>query len=461
VAAPLDSPATEAPTAPGRGAAANAESDAARRSPAGRGRVRWLWALAAVLVLAAAFAIRIAYVDATPNMKLVADGRDYDAHAVSIAQGDGYSASYAGRPTAFRPPGFTYLLGGVYRVAGVERAAAPQRIVVARRAQVVIGTVLVAMIGLVAAQLWGPLVALVAMGLAAVYVPLVTMSGTVMSEPLFAVFMLGCLSAAIVHRRSAHRWRWAVLAGVLAGLTILTRANAMILLLPLALVAWDRRPRWSLRALGPPVALVAVAVLVVSPWTIRNARALHQFVPVSTQLGSALGGTYNDDARTDEQHPASWRSLRRVASYHDLVGDLPHTNEAVLDKQLRRRAESYALHHPGYVATVPFWTTLRALDLDGLDWAHHTASTVSIDERWADRGVYCFWLFGLLALAGAFTRAARRAPWYVWAFPALMYLSVVFLVIETPRYRTPLDPFIVMLAALAVVAAGRRVAARR
>jgi hypothetical protein len=42
-----------------------------------------------------------------------------------------------------------------------------------------------------------------------------------------------------------------------------------------------------------------------------------------------------------------------------------------------------------------------------------------------------------------------------------MYLSVVFLVIETPRYRTPLDPFIVMLAALAVVAAGRRVAARR
>jgi MYXO-CTERM domain-containing protein len=456
VAAPLDSPTTEAPAAAGPGPG----HDTAPRPPAARGRTRWRWALAAVLVLAAAFAIRVAYVDATPGMKLVADARDYDGHAVSIAQGNGYSASYALRPTAFRPPGFTYLLGGVYRVAGVERAAAPQRVIVARRAQVVIGTVLVAMIGLIAAQLWGPVVALVAMALAAVYVPLVTMSGTVMSEPLFAVFMLGCLSAAIVHRRSAHRWRWARLAGVLAGLATLTRANAMILLVPLALVAWDRRPRWSLRALGPPVALVAVAVLVVSPWTVRNARALHQFVPVSTQLGSALGGTYNDDARTDKRHPASWRSLRRVASYHDLVGDLPHTNEAVLDKQLRRRAESYALHHPGYVATVAFWTTVRALDLDGLDWARHTARTVSIDDTWADRGVYCFWLFALLALAGAFTRAARRAPWYVWAFPALMYLSVVFLVIETPRYRTPLDPFVVLLAALALVAAGRRLARR-
>ncbi|MEA2269181.1 MAG: hypothetical protein QOC64_1791, partial [Solirubrobacteraceae bacterium] len=40
------------------------------------------------------------------------------------------------------------------------------------------------------------------------------------------------------------------------------------------------------------------------------------------------------------------------------------------------------------------------------------------------------------------------------------YLSVVFLVIETPRYRTPMDPFVVLLAALALVAAGARLARR-
>ena len=454
---PPDSPTAEAPPAPARERPATTTSP--RAGTARRRRV--LIGAAAVLILLAAFAIRVAYVDATPGMKLVADARDYDAHAVSIAEGNGYSDSYAQRPTAFRPPGFTYLLGGVYRAAGVERASAPERIVVARRAQIVIGTVLVATIGLVAALLWGPVVALVAMALAAVYVPLVTMSGTVMSEPLFAIFMLGCLGAAIMHRRSAHGWRWALLAGALAGLAILTRANAMILLLPLALVAWDRRPRWSVRALGPPVALVVVAVLVVSPWTIRNARTLHHFVPVSTQLGSALAGTYNDDARTDRDNPASWRSLRHVASYQDLVGDLAHTDEAVLEKRLRHRAERYALDHPTYIAVVAFWTTVRAFDLGGLDWAKHTARTVSIDSTWALRNVRCFWLFAVLALAGAFTTAARRTPWFVWAFPALMYLSVVFLVIETPRYRTPMDPFIVMLAALALVAAGRRVAGRR
>ena len=45
--------------------------------------------------------------------------------------------------------------------------------------------------------------------------------------------------------------------------------------------------------------------------------------------------------------------------------------------------------------------------------------------------------------------------------PLLMYLSVVFLVVETPRYRTPIDPFIVLLATAALVTAARRVLAQR
>jgi len=433
--------------------AADAQQRGGRRRTA-------LLALAAVAIVAAAFAIRVAYVDATPGMKIVHDARDYDGHAVSIARGEGYSETLALRPTAFRPPGFTYLLAGVYHYTGVEDSPAADRVVVARRLQIVIGTVLVALIGLVALQVWGPIVALVAMGLAAVYVPFVTMSGTIMTEPLFAVFMLASLSAGIAARRSARPLPWALLAGALVGLATLTRANGLALLLPLGLAVWIGRPRFSLRALAPPVALVAVAVLVVTPWTIRNYRALHHFVPVTTQLGSGLAGTYNDEARTDPQHPASWRSLRRVKSYRDLMANYAQTNEAELEQKLRHRAERYALHHPLYVGQVVFWTTVRGLDLDGLDWARHTASTVSIGAKWANRGVYCFWLYALLAVAGAFTAAARRAPWYLWAFPALMYLSVVYFVIETPRYRTPIDPFIVMLAALALVAAGRRLARR-
>ena len=59
----------------------------------------------------------------------------------------------------------------------------------------------------------------------------------------------------------------------------------------------------------------------------------------------------------------------------------------------------------------------------------------------------------MLAVVGAFTQRARAAPLWLWSVPLLMYLSVVFLVVETPRYRTAIDPFIVLLAALALTRA--------
>jgi len=68
--------------------------------------------------------------------------------------------------------------------------------------------------------------------------------------------------------------------------------------------------------------------------------------------------------------------------------------------------------------------------------------------------------FGFFFAIGA---SSIHSPWWVhlhalsmgswedfWAVPLLMYLSVVLLVVETPRYRTALDPFIILLAALAL-----------
>jgi hypothetical protein len=270
--------------------------------------------------------------------------------------------------------------------------------------------------------------------------------------------MLGSLAAAIQHRRSTHAYRWALLAGFVGGLAVLTRANGLVLLLPLAVGVWTVRPRWSWRALAPPALLVAVALATVAPWTVRNAVELHAFVPVSTQLGSALAGTYNDEARLDRENPASWRSLRRVDDYRHIYAQVGTIPEPTLEKKFRSASLHYIGNHPAYVATVAFWTTRRLLELGGLDWARHTYATVSVESGWANAGIVLFWVVALLAVAGAFTVRARRTPLFVWAVPALMYLSVVFLVVETPRYRSPIDPFVILLAALAVTA--RRPASR-
>jgi 4-amino-4-deoxy-L-arabinose transferase-like glycosyltransferase len=237
---------------------------------------------------------------------------------------------------------------------------------------------------------------------------------------------------------------------VLAGLTCLTRANALVLLLPLGLAVWTVRPRWSVRALAAPALLVVLALLTISPWTIRNAVVFDRFIPVSTQLGSALAGTYNDQARLDKENPASWRAIFHIPEYRDIYAHINATPEPVIEDHLRKRSKAYIRKHPTYVAKVAEWTTLRMFELGGLDWSRHTASTISVTAGWANAGVICFWVFALLALAGAFTRRARSTPLFVWMVPVLLYLSVVFLVVETPRYRTGIDPFIVMLAALAL-----------
>jgi 4-amino-4-deoxy-L-arabinose transferase-like glycosyltransferase len=424
-------------------------------------RLRWVW-LAAVALVALSLVLRIAYVNATPGYAVRHDARDYDVHAISIAEGQGFSKTIAyGRPTAFRPPGYPYFLGAVYHVFNVERATNQDRWHVARIAQAFVGAAVVALVGVLAAQLWGAIVALVAMALTAVYVPLITVGGAIMSEPLYDVFMLAALAAALAYRRSTHRYRWALLAGVLAGLATLTRAQAMILLVPLAIAVWDGRPWRSRAAIGPPLVLLVAAALTIAPWTIRNARELHAFVPVSTQLGSALAGTYNDAARGDTQNPAAWQGLKHVPDYAYLFRRVREIPEATLEKDLRAASLRYIRAHPLYVAKVGWWNTRRMLDLAGQRRSRATAATITIDHTWADRGVLCFWIVTTVALAAALCGVARRTPWLVWSFPALMFLGVVFLVVETPRYRTPIDPFLVLLAAAGVVAAVRWVVALR
>ena len=398
------------------------------------------WAVVAVLLLVAAFGLRAGYMALTPGYEIVHDARDYDWHARSVANGDGFSKGITGKPTAFRPPGYVYLLGGAYRVFGVQNASDAERIRIARWLGVILGTLGVALTGAIAARLWGRRPGLAALALAAVYVPAILVSEALMSEQLFVVLMLAALLTVL--SPSPHRYRVAALAGLLGGLAVLTRANGAILLLPLAFAVWRG-------SVGPPAVLVAVALLTVTPWTIRNERELGAFVPVTTQLGWALAGTYNDEAQQDTVNPASWRAVRRIDEYRPINRLYPTTPEAEMERLLREAGLDYIRAHPRYVADVAYWNTRRLLDLASRDWSRHTASTISVPPGWADAGVLCFWLFAVLALAGALI-ARPRAPLFVWAVPLLMYLSIVLLAAETPRYRAPLDPFVILLAAALV-----------
>ena len=416
----------------------------------------------ALALVAAALIIRLAFVLATPGYAPQHDDRDYDRLACGLVAGEGYTRvgpptpprgcgdGETGSPTAFRPPGLPMFLAAVYTATdplGVERWTA------ARVAQAILGTAVVALLGLVAWQLWGRRTGLAAMALGAVFPPAIVLGGALLTETLFVMLMLAAIAAVLADRRAGGDRRWLVVAGVICGLAVLTRSNAPALILPLALAVATVGGRPLRAGLGRAAVLVGISALIVVPWTLRNAIELDGFAPVTTEAGSALAGTYNDVTRTDPRWPGAWRPPARLAELRSTL-DPVRRDEPAEQRALTRRSLRYMADHPGYVLHVGARNVWRLAGLSGRDWWHFSGRTLSIPGWTADFSGVGFLVFLALALAGAFTAAARAAPRWLWLMPVLMLLSVMFVVGET-RFRAPVDPFVVLLAALAVSALPR------
>jgi 4-amino-4-deoxy-L-arabinose transferase-like glycosyltransferase len=401
-------------------------------------------------LLAGALAVRLCWVAATPHFVPLHDAHDFDRYGVSIARFGrfpvGHQAGDHG-PLAYRPPGYPIFLAAIYKVFGLGH-----RVYAARLVQAFTGTAVVALVAAIGWMLWGPIVGLVGAAIAAVYPPLVYVGESMYSESVFLPVMLASVAAALMFRRSHGKLRWALATGVLSGIGVLVRPNAAALAPGLLLLVWGvRPPRLSVRSLAAPAVTLACMLVVVAPWTIRNALVLHHFVPVTTELGNTMAGTYNDETRLSPERPAAWTEPRLTREYgHYYRGR--GLDDATLDQKLRSAAIGYIGKHPTYLWEVWRWNTARVLDLVGFAESRIGGDTIGVSSGASDVGTVAFWALGLLALGGLLTRSLRRAPLAFWLMPVLWYLSVVFLNAEPPRFRVGMDPFFILLAALAVCA---------
>ncbi|MEA2212497.1 MAG: hypothetical protein QOF83_2445 [Solirubrobacteraceae bacterium] len=418
--------------------------------------------LLVAVVLLAALAIRITYIETTPY-HAVNDAGTYNRLASMIANHGDYHTGTGPRtgagnsrgPTAYFPPAFPYVLAVSDLITGHEAggksALHPERI-----EQAVLGTVAVALIGLVALEAMGSGVALTALVLAAIYPVFVELSGILVAENLLLVFELAATWTVLRARRASHPMGWIAATGVLTGLATLSHENAILMLLPLAVAAASAARPW--RGLRPPRApaaravavLVLGAALAIAPWTIRNAIELHHFVPVADETGITLVGTYNPASAAFTPVPYKWRVFSHIPQ--DAI--YKHTGPRYTEVELSDRLQSQALHyigdHPLSPAVVIFHNTLRMLELEGSYAWHASAQAMGLSVGTAHTGVIAFWIVALLALAGVFTRRGRRAPLWLWVIPILMWLSAAAINMETPRFREPVEPFLLLLAACAV-----------
>jgi 4-amino-4-deoxy-L-arabinose transferase-like glycosyltransferase len=370
-----------------------------------------LIALGAILLVA--LGLRVAYLAfGTGSRPLESDANQYYEIARNLALGHGFSMHYPGlfvHETAFRPPGYPALLGLFFFVFGPSAG-------LARGLNVVLGLVVISLAYVLLRRYVGFLAAVVAAAALAITPNLIANDTYALDEPLSLCLIL-CVTWALL----ARRW-W--LAGLSCGLLVLTRPSAQALIVVLAiwiLITAD----W--RALAR---VVLVALIVVSPWIVRN--WIQVGVPVVvTSNGFNWAAIYSPAA----QRAGGFIDPTLNPAYN---GDrLLQFDESAWSSFLQSQGTHALEANPGYVLHVLKENFLALSDLqpglnDPPDAIDGRDLTVVHDTRWL---FYAELLAGLAGLA----TSLRRPLTQLLSIQAAYFVAISMLFIAVPRLRAPLD----------------------
>jgi 4-amino-4-deoxy-L-arabinose transferase-like glycosyltransferase len=256
---------------------------------------------------------------------LFPDGREFDAIARSLCEHHGY-----GMQTT-RAPVYPTLMATVYALVGPD-------LVRLRLVEAVLGTVSVGVIGALGAALFGAPAGLLAAAMAALNPVLVVLPSTQYSENTLVLIVALAYAAAFAAWRRGGLVRW-VLAGALFGLGLLTRPNVLTLLpgltLGFALALHRQRRPWALGVL----ALGLTALLVTTPWVVRNQHLHHHWFFVSTGGGLSFWLGNN---------PSATGASNVLPPFDQVLYDeLAHAPDVVMrERLLYRRGWEFAIQHP-------------------------------------------------------------------------------------------------------------------
>jgi 4-amino-4-deoxy-L-arabinose transferase-like glycosyltransferase/Flp pilus assembly protein TadD len=398
---------------------------------------------AAVLVLACV--LRIAHLVAISDDVFfdhpIIDARDNLSDAAYLTE-----ESWLGPPEpSWKPPLYAYALA-VVRAVGLTGSWAPR---VFNLLLDLASCVLVFSLG---ARLFSRRVGGMAALVVAVWGPLVYFTGELVSASMSVFLYLAVLRVTLWAMDGERARRWLAV-GLLVGVTALARAEALLLVPALAAttaIRWRREHvrRDAIRA----AALVAGALLAVSPATLRNVLHGGDLVAISANGGINF-------------------YMGNAPEYGGAVGLRPGPDW----ERLVREPENAGIERPGARHSAYFvaWTIRRALD-EPRATAAHLATKLGLalhgHELPSNRDVYAAravspvlaallfpgppWApwglvapIGLVGVAIAVRRQPRARP-AAWALATILGATVLFFV--TARFRAPAVPLVAMFAAFAI-----------
>ena len=362
----------------------------------------------------------------------------YQALADSVANHRGLS--YAGMPTALRPPLYPLVL-----VLGQFIAGGHYRIFI-RLVQLLIG-ILTAIVCAKASQKLGgsPAIAFAA----ALGAPtLVFFSAEILSETVAALIVAAFIYVAVTE--SSPVW-----AGAIIGLGMLERFN--LATLAVAYVVYQCAAKNAAQAVRHVALAGLVAVAIVGPWFVRNLMVFHGQVLYSTHTGTnLLQGLITPDGRTqsgdtDKLEAAAGWTISEIETNSPTRLSFP--TEPQLDHMAKNAAVAQlrnanllalAAHKLGY-----FWFSFDQL------FRTQALSRRKFFVR--ALGVFVYWFLLTLGVAG-WCRLRSHSPdaALLFAAYAVVVTAMHLPFVMSTRIRAPLvEPALVILAGLALGAIAR------
>jgi 4-amino-4-deoxy-L-arabinose transferase-like glycosyltransferase len=416
---------------------------------------------ALVAVVALAVALRVAwcaaYAREAPGL---ADPGFYRLLAVQLADFDGYVLE--GRPTAYYPVGYPAVLGAVFwagGAVGLESSRALTGMVVA--VNLVAGVAGVGFAFLLARRTAGATAGIAAAAVVAAMPNLVFHSAVALSETLFIALVLAfalVLAGAPWESTGPGRRRLLV-AGALLGAAALVRPVALPVL-PLLVLVWRSASLPTRRAIRDIAAVAVAAVVVILPWTIRNAVRMDAFVPISTNTGDNLCMSRQPDAH------GGFLLTAHCFGGPEIEALVRPGYETRRDARARRLAFEFVREHPS--REVRLWLDRLGAsfrhDHDALDavegygeGAFLSRGERDVYRRLADGAWYVVGVAGAAAtVAVVALRRLRRDPRAVLlVVTAVGLLLPIVLFFGDPRFKVPAVPFLALLV-VCVPAALRR-----
>lgn len=360
--------------------------------------------------------------------------------ARSLASGHGFSGVFApgGSPTAVLPPVYTALLAGIFKIFGPETTAS---VIAALSLNSLISAVTCIPVFLLSREAFGSRVAKWA-GWGWAFSPYGIYYGAdwAWSTPLVTLEVACLFLYAWRLEKSCRPGEWP-LYGALCGIAALTEPVTLSALPLLGLWTLYRRyrqgKRWRLQALS--AALGGVAVL--SPWILRNYVVFHRFIPVRSGFGLELyigNNGYSERWVNSALHPN--HSDAELEEYNRM-------GETAYMQHKLEQAKDYIGSHPGWYA----WMTARRIVYMWTGYwsfsrAYLKEEPLDPPDILVDTTLTVLGLIGLWLVFRRDCSMGMRFAIVLFFFPLPYYFSHP----ETYYFR-PVDPLIVILAAMAIV----------